>query len=69
MFSSDVGHWDVPDMTVVLEEAYENVEKGWLDKAQFRDFVFGTNRSRMSFAGLGIESAEDICADFEQALA
>jgi predicted TIM-barrel fold metal-dependent hydrolase len=41
MFSSAVGHWDVPDMTGVLEEAYENVEKGWLDAAQFRDFVFG----------------------------
>ena len=41
MFSSDIGHWDVPDMTEVLGEAYENVEKGWLDSAQFRDFVFG----------------------------
>jgi len=41
MFSSDVGHWDVPDMTEVLEEAYENVDKGWLDEGQFRDFVFG----------------------------
>ena len=25
----------------MLEEAYENVEKGWLDDGQFRDFVFG----------------------------
>jgi hypothetical protein len=41
MFSSDIGHWDVPDMTEVLGEAYENVEKGWLDSSQFRDFVFG----------------------------
>jgi hypothetical protein len=41
MFSSDIGHWDVPDMTEVLCEAYENVEKGWLDADQFRDFVFG----------------------------
>jgi len=41
MFSSDIGHWDVPDMTEVLEEAHENVDKGWLDQAQFRDFVFG----------------------------
>ncbi len=40
MFSSDVGHWDVPDMTEVLEEAHENVDHGWLDAAQFRDFVF-----------------------------
>ncbi|MDX1484514.1 MAG: amidohydrolase family protein [Alphaproteobacteria bacterium] len=40
MFSSDIGHWDVPDMTRVLEEAYELVEKGLLDEAAFRDFVF-----------------------------
>ncbi len=40
MFSSDIGHWDVPDMNDVLAEAYENVEQGWLDDTQFRDFVF-----------------------------
>jgi hypothetical protein len=40
MFSSDIGHWDVPDMTEVLEEAYELVEKELLDEAEFRDFVF-----------------------------
>ena len=28
IFSSDIGHWDVPDMTEVLEEAYEMVEHG-----------------------------------------
>ena len=41
MFSSDMGHWDVPDMVGVLPEAYELVEKGLLDEAAFRDFVFG----------------------------
>jgi hypothetical protein len=40
MFSSDIGHWDVPDMTEVLEEAYELVERGLLDEAEFRDFTF-----------------------------
>jgi predicted TIM-barrel fold metal-dependent hydrolase len=40
MFSSDIGHWDVPDMAHVLEEAWENVEHGWLDREQFRDFTF-----------------------------
>lgn len=40
MFSSDIGHWDVPDMTRVLEEAYELVEKGLLNEDEFRDFVF-----------------------------
>lgn len=40
IFSSDIGHWDVPDMTEVLEEAYENVENGSLDSDDFRAFVF-----------------------------
>ena len=40
MFSSDIGHWDVPDMTEVLEEAYELVEMDLLNEAEFRDFVF-----------------------------
>ena len=41
MFSSDMGHWDVPDMTGILEEAYELVEKELLDGDAFRDFTFG----------------------------
>ena len=40
IFSSDIGHWDVPDMTKVLEEAYELVEKELLTAQDFRDFVF-----------------------------
>ena len=40
MFSSDIGHWDVPDMAAVLPEAYELVEDGLLSEADFRDFVF-----------------------------
>ena len=39
-FSSDIGHWDVPDMLKVLPEAYEFVEDGKLDEAQFREFTF-----------------------------
>jgi hypothetical protein len=41
IFSSDIGHWDVPDMTEVLPEAWELVEDGLLSEADFRDFVFG----------------------------
>jgi predicted TIM-barrel fold metal-dependent hydrolase len=41
MFSSDISHWDVVDMEEVLEEAYELVEHGHLDLAEFRDFTFG----------------------------
>ena len=40
IFSSDIGHWDVPDMNEVLEEAYELVEHGLLDDADFREFTF-----------------------------
>jgi predicted TIM-barrel fold metal-dependent hydrolase len=40
MFSSDIGHWDVPDMTEVLAEAYELVERGLLDEADFEEFTF-----------------------------
>jgi hypothetical protein len=41
IFSSDVGHFDVPDMTEVVPEAYELVEDGLMDDSDFRDFMFG----------------------------
>jgi len=40
MFSSDIGHWDVPDMAEVLAEATEPVDKGWMTPKDFRDFAF-----------------------------
>ncbi len=40
IFSSDVGHFDVPDMRMVLPEAYELVEDGLITPADFRDFTF-----------------------------
>ena len=40
MFSSDIGHWDVPDMAGILVEAWELVEDGLIDEADFREFVF-----------------------------
>jgi predicted TIM-barrel fold metal-dependent hydrolase len=39
-FSSDIGHFDVPDMTEVVPEAHELVEHGLLDGDDFRDFMF-----------------------------
>ena len=39
-FGSDIGHWDVPRMNHVLEEAYEMVEDGLATEADFRDFTF-----------------------------
>jgi predicted TIM-barrel fold metal-dependent hydrolase len=40
LFSSDIGHFDVPDMTEVVPEAYELVEHGLLTEDDFRDFMF-----------------------------
>ena len=45
LFSSDVGHFDVPDMAEVVPEAYELVEHGLINDDDFRDFMF-TNAVR-----------------------
>jgi predicted TIM-barrel fold metal-dependent hydrolase len=49
MFSSDVSHFDVVDMTEVLEEAYELVEHGLITEENFREFVF-TNAASLHTA-------------------
>jgi len=36
IFGSDIGHYDVPDMARVVEEACELVERGLLDEESFR---------------------------------
>lgn len=41
IFSSDISHWDVPDIADVLHEAFELVEHGLITPDDFRDFVFG----------------------------
>jgi predicted TIM-barrel fold metal-dependent hydrolase len=40
VFSSDIGHWDVPDMAKVVSESYEMVEDGYLTPEQWRKVVF-----------------------------
>ncbi len=61
MFSSDMGHWDVPDMTEILEEAYELVEEERIGTDDFRDFVFAnpvrfyTRLNPGFFAGTRVE--------------
>jgi len=40
IFSSDFGHWDVPDMSQVLAEAYDLVEKDVISEQDFCAFVF-----------------------------
>ncbi len=70
MFSSDMGHWDVPEMSGILEEAYELVEKKLIDPENFRDFVF-TNPVRFYtrvnpdfFAGTRVaETAASVVAE------
>ena len=40
LFGSDIGHFDVQDMSQVVPEAYELVEDGRIDAGGFRRFVF-----------------------------
>jgi predicted TIM-barrel fold metal-dependent hydrolase len=40
VFGSDISHWDVPDMSESVAEAWEQVEEGRLTPPQFRDFTF-----------------------------
>ena len=40
IFSSDIGHWDVPDISEVLLESHRLVDKGILTDTDYRDFVF-----------------------------
>jgi predicted TIM-barrel fold metal-dependent hydrolase len=63
LFGSDIGHWDVPDIEEVLEEAWELVEHGHLDRAEFEAFTF-TNPARLwgetnpaFFRGTTVEAA------------
>jgi predicted TIM-barrel fold metal-dependent hydrolase len=63
VFSSDIGHWDVSDIKVVLLESHHLVDKGLLSDADYRDFVF-TYPARLHmradpdfFAGTVVEGA------------
>ena len=62
LFGSDIGHFDVPDMTEVLVEAYEGVEDGIITEEDFRDFVFGnpvrfwTSTNPNFFKGTAVEA-------------
>ena len=63
MLGSDLGHWDVPDMSKIYEEVLEPLEKGWLTERDLRDFAFGnpvrfyTDNDPDFFRGTAIESA------------
>ncbi len=40
IFSSDMGHWDAPDMEGIVPEAWELVDEQLITEADFRSFVF-----------------------------
>jgi hypothetical protein len=40
IYSSDVGHWDVPDLTEVLAESWQLVEEGVITEADFRAWTY-----------------------------
>ena len=62
VFASDIGHWDVPDFTGVLPEAWELIEDDLVTRDQFSDFMFGnvarlfTGTNPQFFDGTAVES-------------
>ncbi|MBJ20886.1 MAG: amidohydrolase family protein [bacterium] len=65
IFGSDIGHWDVPEMRVVLNEAFELVEKKRIDRDEFRAFTFEniarfyTDANPNFFKGTAVEQDVD----------
>jgi hypothetical protein len=62
IYSSDVGHWDVPDLTEVLAESYALVEQGVISEDDFKAWAFDnpyklyTGAKADFFKGTAIES-------------
>lgn len=62
IYSSDVGHWDVPDLTAPLAESWELVQEGVISEADFKAYVFlnpyklYTEANPNFFAGTAIAS-------------
>jgi predicted TIM-barrel fold metal-dependent hydrolase len=63
VFSSDFTHFDVPDFREVIPEAYEMVEKGFVNAQDFREFTFAnaarlhTRNNPNFFKGTVVEQA------------
>jgi predicted TIM-barrel fold metal-dependent hydrolase len=74
MFSSDLGHWDVPDMAGILGEAHSLVDRKLIDERDFEDFVFRnpvrfyTSVNPDFFVGTRVE-AEAACVVADEAAA
>jgi Amidohydrolase len=70
MFGSDIGHFDVPEMTSVLPAAWSLRERGLMTDEEFRDYTFG-NAVRLHggmnpsfFEGTGVgEAARHLLAN------
>ncbi|OKH46229.1 amidohydrolase [Calothrix sp. HK-06] len=62
IYSSDVGHWDVPDLTAPLAESWDLVKEGVISEADFKSYVFAnpykfyTEANPNFFKGTAIES-------------
>ncbi len=61
IWSSDIGHWDVPDLTEPLAESWDLVEHGVISAEDFKAFVFAnpyrfyTEANADFFAGTAVE--------------
>jgi hypothetical protein len=66
IYSSEVGHWDVPDLTEVLADSYRLVDQGVITEADFKAWVFDNpyklyNEANADvFIGTTIESKVDV---------
>jgi hypothetical protein len=54
IWSSDIGHWDVPDLTEPLAESWDLVEQGVISAEDFRALVFD-NPYRFYTEAMGFE--------------
>lgn len=65
IYSSDIGHWDVADMSKVVTSAYGMVEDGAMTSEDFRRFTFEnpaefwTSNNRDFFQGTAVEKEVD----------
>ena len=67
LYGSDIGHWDVSNMSEITEEVYELVEHGVIDEKSLRTFLFDnaitfwTANNPDFFKGTRVEAAAERC--------
>ncbi|MBV8135316.1 MAG: amidohydrolase family protein [Deltaproteobacteria bacterium] len=67
LYGSDIGHWDVSDMSEITEEVYELVEHGVIDEKSLRALLFEnaisfwTANNPDFFKGTTVEAAAEHC--------